>query len=118
MSTTALRALAASCHAVLIAAVAALMLRAIDASPAREIALAAALLPLLLTLRGALGSRPRAAQWLSVLLVVYAGGAAVEVVASLGRAWPASIALLAALSELAVLLSLIRRNRARPRAPG
>jgi hypothetical protein len=46
---------------------------------------------------------------LCVLLVLYVGGAAVEVVAHEGASMLAGIALLAAALELALLLVLIRR---------
>lgn len=52
-------------------------------------------------------------QWLAILLVIYIGGAAVEVVATRGRVLVASIVLLAAALELGVLLVLIRARRLR-----
>jgi hypothetical protein len=50
---------------------------------------------------------------LAVLLVVYIGGISVEVVAQSGREPLLSVALLAAVLELGLLLALTRRPAAR-----
>jgi hypothetical protein len=73
----------------------------------------AVVLPLLATLRGLALGLPTTQQGLCVLLVLYVGGTAVEVVAHSGDAPLASIALLAATLELALLLVLIRRQARR-----
>ena len=67
-------------------------------------------LPLLLTLRGLVLNLRATQQRVAVLLVLYVGGTAVEVVAHSGAAPLANIALLAASLELALLLVLIRRQ--------
>jgi hypothetical protein len=101
------------CHLILIAALAASFLPPVTALRAAAAALLA--LPLLLTLRGVARARRVTLQRLAVLLVAYVGGASVEVVARSGSALPFSIALLAAVLELALVLALIRRsNRAAP----
>ena len=65
-----------------------------------------ALAPLALALPGLLSERPGAMRWIAVLLVLYAGLGAVEVVA---RGHPAAVGLLLfSLVELAVVLSLTR----------
>ncbi len=68
--------------------------------------------PLLATLHG-LATAPRARPWVALLLVLYAGGASIEVVATLGAAHLASVVLLAAVLELGMLLAIIRRSRSR-----
>jgi uncharacterized membrane protein len=78
-------------------------------SPLRVGAAIAVTLPLLLTLRGLVLGRRSSEQRLCVLLVLYVGGAAVEVVAHEGASMLAGTALLAAALELALLLVLIRR---------
>ena len=110
-----LRTAAAVCHVLLATALAASILVG-AASWVRVAAVIAVTLPLLLTLRGLVsGSRPTE-QRLSVLLVLYVGGTAVEVVAHSGAAPLASTALLAATLELALLLVLIRRQARHARA--
>jgi hypothetical protein len=71
------------------------------------------LLPLLLTLRGLRAGRRPIEQRLAVLLVVYIGGISVEVVAQSGQVPLLSVALLAAVLELGLLLALTRRPAAR-----
>ena len=71
------------------------------------------LLPLLLTLGGLRTGRRPVEQRLAVLLVVYIGGISVEVVAQSGRVPLLSVALLAAVLELGLLLALTRRPAAR-----
>jgi hypothetical protein len=72
-----------------------------------------ALSPAALALPGLMAGRPEAMRWIAVLLVLYAGLGAVEVVA---RGHPAAIALLLfALVELALVLSLTRSPP--PRGP-
>lgn len=70
-------------------------------------------LPLLLTARGLAAGRRAVEQRLAVLLVVYVGGTSVEVVAQAGGVPLLSVALLAAVLELGLLLALIRRPIAR-----
>jgi len=103
------------CHGVLMIGVAAFAYSAAS-SPASGAALALLVLaPLVATLRS-LAKSPSARPWAALLLVAYAGGTSVEVVATSGAAYLASIALLAAVLELGLLLALIRRSRAHPRA--
>ena len=71
------------------------------------------LLPLMLTLRGLSAGQQATERYLAVLLVAYIGGTSVEVVARAGDARSFSIALLAAVLELGLLLALIRRRAAR-----
>ena len=104
-----LRLAAVVCHVLLCAAVAACILSS-ALSPLWVGVAIAVTLPLLLTLRGLAVGRRSSEQRLCVLLVVYVGGAAVEVVAHSGAAPLASVALLAAALELALLLVLIRRS--------
>jgi len=104
-----LRLAAVVCHMLLGAAFAAGILSA-AVSPLRVGTAIAVTLPLLLTLRGLAVGRRSSEQRLCVLLVLYVGGAAVEVVAHSGAAPLASVALLAAALELAFLLVLIRHS--------
>lgn len=67
-------------------------------------------LPLSWTLRGLALNVRATQQRVAVLLVLYVGGTAVEVVAHSGAAPLANVALLAAALELALLLVLIRRQ--------
>jgi uncharacterized membrane protein len=88
----------------------------LDTRTVARAALALALVaPLLVTLRGLVRGPRASLPWLAVLLVVYVGGASVEVIARGGHALPVNAMLLAAVLELALLLALIRRSR--PRAP-
>lgn len=111
-----LRLAAVVCHVLLCAAVAACILSSSALSPLWVGVAIAVTLPLLLTLRGLAVGRRSSEQRLCVLLVVYVGGAAVEVVAHSGAAPLASVALLAATLELALLLVLIRRSPRRAEA--
>ncbi len=96
------------CHLVLAAALAASL---VPPATALRVGVAVLLaLPLLLTLRGLAQGRRTTLQRLAVLLVAYIGGASVEVVARLGNAPSLSIALIAAVLELGLLLALIRRS--------
>jgi uncharacterized membrane protein len=104
-----LRVAAVCCHVVLATALAASVLAA-AVTPLRTVAAVALTLPLLLTVRGLVLGRRTTEQRLAVLLVLYVGGAAVEVVAHSGTAPLASIALLAAVLELGLTLVLIRRS--------
>lgn len=72
----------------------------------------AAVAPLALAFPGLLRGRRRTHSWAALLMVLFAGGATVEVVASQGRAPLVSVVLLAALVELA-LLFLISRSGGR-----
>jgi hypothetical protein len=97
------------CHALLAATLAASILVP-NVSWLRIGTAIAVTLPLWLTLRGLVLSLRATQQRLSVLLVLYVGGTAVEVVAHSGAAPLANTALLAATLELALLLVLIRRQ--------
>ena len=109
-----LRLLVLSCHGALLLGVGGLVWNALHASPARELTLGAAVLPLLVTVPGLVNGRRSSEQWLTLLLVVYAGAAAVEVVANAGAAFFGSLALLASLCDLGLLLAIIRRSRLGP----
>jgi hypothetical protein len=104
-----------ACHAVLAAVTGALVYSGASARLAGIVLALLAVAPLLVTFR-AIATTAAARPWLALLLVIYAGAASVEVVASLGAAHLASVALLAAALELGLLLVLIRRSPARPRA--
>ena len=104
-----LRLAAVCCHVALAMAFAASIL-SVAVTPLRAFAAIAVTLPLFLTLRGLVLGRRTGEQRLAVLLVLYVGGAAVEVVAHSGTAPMLSIALLAAVLELGLLLVLIRRS--------
>jgi hypothetical protein len=108
-----LRRAIVGCHLLLIAALAASL---VPPATALRLGVAALLaLPLLLTLHGLAHGRRATLQRLAVLLVAYIGGASVEVVARSGNAPSLSIALIAAVLELGLLLALIRRSG--PSAP-
>jgi hypothetical protein len=99
---------ALGCHVLLMAALAASII-----APPTALRLGTAallLLPLLLTLRGLQAGQRTTLQRLAVLLVAYIGGASVEVVARSGAAPLLSVALLAAVLELGLVLALIRRR--------
>lgn len=64
--------------------------------------------PLLLAGPGLYRARRATYQWVMLLLVIYIGMAVLEVVATLGASMFSSVALLAALCELAILVRLIR----------
>jgi O-antigen/teichoic acid export membrane protein len=101
------------CHVVLLAALVASLLPPV--APLRLAAAALLAVPLLLTLRGLARGRRASQQRLAVLLVAYIGGFCVEVVARSGSAAAASVALIAAVLELGLILALIRRSA---RGPG
>lgn len=106
-----LRRVTVGCHVLLMAALAASVL-----TPPTALRLALAvvlLLPLLSTVRGLAAGRRTIERYLAVLLVVYIGGASVEVVAQSGRVPTLSAALLLAALELGLLLTLTRRPVAR-----
>jgi hypothetical protein len=86
---------------------------ALPPTPLRLVFAIAVLLPLLLTVRGLAAGRRSTLPRLAVLLVAYVGGTSVEVVARSGDAPLFSIALLAAVLELGLVLALIRRPAAR-----
>ena len=73
--------------------------------------------PLLLAVPGLRHERRYTYQWMTVVLVIYVGAAAVEVVATLGSSVFSGIALFAALLELVLLLRLIREPARPPAAP-
>jgi len=107
------RPLAVTCHALLVAALAATV--AMPALTALRAVLAALLAaPLLALAPGLVRGSARAEQHLAVLLVPYIGGLSVEVVARSGSAPLLNAALLAAVLELGLLVTLVRR---RPRSP-
>jgi uncharacterized membrane protein len=107
-----LRRAALACHCVLLAT-AVVTVAGGRATLAAVFGAALAAAPLLLTLRGLLDARPRALQWLAVVLVPYSGAAVVEVIASGGAERVAAVALLAAVAELGAVLALIRRSSKR-----
>ena len=103
-----LRRLTVACHVLLAGA----LIGSLTSTPtALRLGIAFVLvLPLLLTLRGLARGQRAIEQRVAVLLIVYIGGASVEVVAHAGDAPLMSIGLLAAALELALLLALIRRS--------
>ncbi len=110
-----LETVALACQVVLALAVAALAFSAANSPAAGALLALLAAAPLLATLRG-LAASARARPWVALLLVLYAGAASVEVVATLGSAHLASVALLAAVLELGVVLTIIRRSQTPRRA--
>jgi len=104
------------CHALLATALAASILIP-TVSGVRIGAAIAVTLPLLLTLRGLILSLRVIQQRVAVLLVLYVGGTAVEVVAHSGASPLANVALFAAALELALLLVLTRRQARLAPAP-
>jgi Predicted membrane protein (DUF2069) len=107
-----LRRAIVGCHLLLIAALAASL---VPPTTALRLCVAVLLaLPLLLTLRGLTQGRRTTLQRLAVLLVPYIGGLSVEVVARSGNAPSLSLALIAAVLELGLLLALIRGARSAP----
>jgi hypothetical protein len=110
--TTALRRAAVACHCALLAA-AVVTVAGGRATLAALLGASLAAAPLLLTLRSLIDARPKALQWLAVLLVPYTGAAVVEVIASGGAKRAAAVALLAAVAELGTVLALIRRSSKR-----
>ena len=107
-------ALAIGCHLLLLVSVAAMLYRAVDVTPWRQIAISIGALPLLATLPGLLAGRRRAMLWLSLLLVVYSGAAVTEAVASGGANRLAGLAALLAVVEIGVLPILSRRRSGGP----
>lgn len=111
MTAEALRRAALAAHAVLALAVAAAILGAAPSTVSAGVALLA-VLPLAATFGGVRALRPRIVNAAALLMVIYAGGAAMEVIATSGTAPFAALALLASLGELALLFALSRRSRA------
>lgn len=107
-----LRRATVGCHALLMVTLAASALWA-PPTPLRIALAALLLLPLALTVRGLAAGGRAIQQRLAVLLVAYIGGISVEVVAQAGRMPTLSVALLAAVLELGLLLALTRRPAAR-----
>lgn len=95
-------------HGVLILAVILTLLTAEFGVILRIILAIALATPLLLAVPGLAERRRATYQWLMLLLVIYIGMAVLEVVATLGASMFSSVALLAALVELASLVRLIR----------
>lgn len=108
-----MRRAAVGCHLLLIGALSAGVLPPVTILRLAVVAVLAT--PLLLTLRGLVEVRRTTLQRLAVLLVAYIGGLCVEVVARSGDAPALSVALLAAVLELGLLLALTRRSL--PNAP-
>jgi len=108
-----MRRAAVGCHLLLMGALAAGLLPPVTSLRLAVVAILAT--PLLLTLRGLVEVRRSTLQRLAVLLVAYIGGLCVEVVARSGDAPAFSVALLAAVLELGLLLPLTRRSL--PSAP-
>jgi len=107
-----LRRAIVGCHLLLIAALAASL---VPPATALRFSIAVLLaLPLLLTLPGLAQGRRTTLQRLAVLLVAYIGGLSVEVVARSGNAPSLSLALIAAVLELGLLLAFIRGARNAP----
>jgi uncharacterized membrane protein len=102
------RLLALACHVTLMALLAAAILGP-AVTVGRWLATAAVVLPLALTLRGLATGQARTQRWLAVLLVPYAGGFSVEVVARAGAAPLLGVGLMVAVLELGLTLALIRR---------
>ncbi len=96
-------------HAALLVATAVGVARLAIAPAARGLLLAAALAPLAAAWPGLYRGRLYTYQWTALILVLFAGAAVVEVVASLGTSAVATLVLLAALVELALLFLLSRR---------
>lgn len=100
-----------SVHGVLLLSTAAAVLSSELAPGWRIGLLVAGLGPLLVALPGLYEGRLYTYQWTALAMVLFAGAATVEVVATLGRAVLASVVLLAALVELGLLFMLSRRAR-------
>jgi hypothetical protein len=98
-------------HVVLLLATAAAVLSSELATGWRIGLLVAGSGPLLAVLPGLYEGRLLTYQWTALAMVLFAGAAAVEVVATLGRSAFASVVLLAALVELGLLFILSRRAR-------
>ena len=105
---SALRIGAIVCHGSLAVALL-LSILAAGITPVGLALVAASVAPLALTLRGLLRGYRATERWLAVLLVAYVGITCVEVVARGGSVPLLSIALLAAVLELGLLLVLIQR---------
>jgi hypothetical protein len=103
-----LRVLVLGCQVALIALLAAGILRD-GTTLGHLLGAAVVVLPLALTLPAVTADRRTTQRWLAVLLVPYAGGLSVEVVARAGSATLLDAGLLVAVLELGLLLALIRR---------
>jgi uncharacterized membrane protein len=110
-SAHALHRAAFGTHVVLISLVLAWAATAATPLGPRLVATAAAASPLLLGLPGLWRRRRYTCQWLAVVLVLYSGGAALEVVAAEGRAHLPVLVLLAALLDLGLVVVLSRALR-------
>jgi hypothetical protein len=108
-----LRRLALGCHGALALLLAVAVLTS-GGTPATFGMAAALAAPLVAMLYALLTRRRGAERWTSVLLVPYAGGLSVEVVARAGSAPLLGAALLACVLEITLLLALIQA-RGRPR---
>jgi Predicted membrane protein (DUF2069) len=107
-----LRSLVLVCHVTLMALLVAAAL--VDGATAVNLlATIFVVAPLLLMLRALAAGRRAAERWLAVLLVPYAGGFCVEVVARAGTATLLGAALIVVVLELGLLLALIRRPHPR-----
>ncbi len=92
------------------ASTAAAVVEQLSSLPARAGFLTLTLIPLALALPGLVTLRQQTLQRLALLLVVYIGAAAVEIVASLGTAMFSAGVLLLALTELSILILTSRRH--------
>jgi uncharacterized membrane protein len=104
-------------HGVLLSAAMLAVATADIVGAARAVLAVAAAAPLLLAVPGMRRRQRYTYQWLTVVLVIYVGAAAVEIVATLGASLFSGIVLLAALLELILLLGLIREPDSRPATP-
>lgn len=108
ISARGLAAAALACHALLIGVFGVTLARGLARGSFGSLAWIAAALPLIAAWPGLRRRNRTAEQWTAFLLVLYAGAASVEVVASAGGAPLAAIALFAALAELGILFALSR----------
>ncbi|HEU4617984.1 MAG TPA: DUF2069 domain-containing protein [Gammaproteobacteria bacterium] len=97
-------------HAVLLVSALAAVVASAHSAPVRALLGAAAAAPLLAVLPGLYRGSVRTYQWTGLLMVLFAGAATVETVATLGRSPLVSLMLLASLLELALLFVLTRRR--------
>jgi hypothetical protein len=102
-----LRLLVLACHVTLLALLAAGILRD-GTTIGHLLGTAVVVLPLALTLRALAAAHKETQRWLAVLLIPYAGGLSVEVVARAGDATLLDAGLLVVVLELGLLLALIR----------
>jgi uncharacterized membrane protein len=104
-------------HVVLVIGVIAVLSRSGLPSPWNLVVVAGAALPLIALLPGLIAQRRHTQQWLAIVLVIYVTAAVAEVAASGATLLPSAV-LLAALIELALLLTLLRKHPRAPRRAG